>query len=469
MLRFILSIVGLGLTANLWMSSAGNSGLCEGNNGCAAVLGSAYSNLFGVPAAVLGLAFFFTIFFLGVWHLQYQKNKMFYSLMAVISVPAALVSLFLIGVQVIELQQYCWVCNLTHLVVLTLAGLGIQHLRQNKDAMDQIKNTQSWLSPVILFVTPILLYSLFAGTGQVGDMVVAKSSDGDNIRLSQVDSPIAMQLYDLDSKIYELRLSSIKGLILKNEAEKRGQELNVYLQQELSSLVAPVTQAQIEFFKKQNGARIPTTWTDDNIRQYITMEQSKGARETLYQRIINDKSYNISLKKPEQQAVTVLDNPNGSLSTGDKFAPIQIIEFSDIQCPYCSRAHVALKNYQNQYKGKINVTFRHFPLSFHKQAEPSARAVVCAEKDGVAWELLDELFANQRKLSEEFIKESAKKVGVNEASFNDCYTSAFAREKVAFDVAEAARLGVNSTPTLIINGKVHRGVPSDATIKALLK
>ncbi len=469
MIRFILSIIGLGLTANLWISSATNAGLCEGNSGCSTVLASVYSSLMGVPLAVFGLAYFFTIFVLGVWHLQYKTNKQFYTLMAVLAVPAALVSLFLIGVQVIELQAYCWVCNLTHVVVLSLAGLGIHHLRENQEELEQVKKGSSWITPAILLLTPIVFFSLYAGYGSAGEQVVAKNKDGHRIYLSDVDAPIAMQLFDLDSQIYALRQSSIKGLVLKHQAEERGLDLNSYLQEEMMSLVAPVTDAQVAFFKKQNGPRIPKTWNDDNIRQYIMMEQSKGAQETLYQRVLTETEYKITLQEPQQKAVVVVKNPNGSLTTGDTVAPIQIIEFSDIECPYCSRAHTMLKEYQERYKGKINVTFRHFPLSFHKKAEPAARAVVCAKKQGKAWDLLDVLFANQRQLSESFVKQSVQELGLNMDDFNTCYTSDFAKETVAFDVAEANRLGVNSTPTLIINGKVHRGVPSEDKIKALLK
>ena len=285
--------------------------------------------------------------------------------------------------------------------------------------------------------------------------------------MSELDKPIATQLFDLQSKIYTLRESSIKGLILKNEAESQDLELGAYLQKEVGSKVI-VTDAQIEAFKKQYGKRIPKTWKDNNIKQYLKSQQSQGVQESLVSRLISSGDYSVKLSKPEQQAVTVFKNPNGSLSTNDAVAPIQIIEFSDIQCPYCSRAHTALKNLQNQFKGKINVTFRHFPLSFHKEAEPAARAVVCAKADNKAWDLLDVLFDNQKALSVEMVKQSAYQVGVDKTKFNACFESKFAKETVSFDVAEANRLGINSTPTLIINGKIHKGLPSENLIRSLL-
>lgn len=95
---------------------------------------------------------------------------------------------------------------------------------------------------------------------------------------------------------------------------------------------------------------------------------------------------------PKPRAVSV----GSSISRGKADAPITIVEFSDFQCPYCSKAHPTVKQVMSEYGDKVQLVFKHFPLvSIHPRAHISAQAAECAKDQGKFWEFHDQLFEHQ--------------------------------------------------------------------------
>jgi protein-disulfide isomerase len=139
---------------------------------------------------------------------------------------------------------------------------------------------------------------------------------------------------------------------------------------------------------------------------------------------------------------------------GQSNAPLTIIEFSDYQCPFCAR-HVAqtmpqlLKNYVDA--GKVRYVFRDMPIeSIHPQATKAAEAARCAGDQDKYWDMHDKLFANQRALQPENLREYAKAIGANEAEFDKCLANGKHAKAVARDVEQAGTLGIRGTPTLVV-------------------
>ena len=85
-------------------------------------------------------------------------------------------------------------------------------------------------------------------------------------------------------------------------------------------------------------------------------------------------------------------------SKGEAKAPITIVEFSDFECPFCSKAEEAVKNVLAEYKGKVRLVYRDFPLPFHSKAQKASEAALCAGEQGKYWEMHEKLFANQQAL-----------------------------------------------------------------------
>ncbi|MBI5609576.1 MAG: thioredoxin domain-containing protein [Deltaproteobacteria bacterium] len=149
-------------------------------------------------------------------------------------------------------------------------------------------------------------------------------------------------------------------------------------------------------------------------------------------------------------------NVEGLPFKGKKDAPITIVEFSDFQCPYCSRIAEPVKAVMEANPDKVKVVFAHFPLPFHQMAKPASVAAQLAFDQGgpdLFWKVHDALFAAQRELSEDKIKEIATGAGVDKAKLEealkgDKYAGLF---KKIQEMGE--KDGVEGTPSLYINGR----------------
>jgi protein-disulfide isomerase len=144
---------------------------------------------------------------------------------------------------------------------------------------------------------------------------------------------------------------------------------------------------------------------------------------------------------------------------GDRKAPITVFEFSDFECPFCSRAFngavAELKGSELFTSGKVNFVYKHLPLtSIHPNAQKAAEASECANRQDKFWEYHDTLFQNQGDLSIGALKSHAASLGLNTAEFNKCLDSNEARGKVSADSAAASAAGARGTPYfLIVNSK----------------
>jgi len=102
---------------------------------------------------------------------------------------------------------------------------------------------------------------------------------------------------------------------------------------------------------------------------------------------------------------------------GGQAPKVTLIEFSDFQCPYCSRAKNTLDELLKIYKDNLEISFKHFPLPFHNNAMPAAIAAVAADQQGKFWPMYDKLFANQQNLEAASLEKYAQEIGLDLAKF----------------------------------------------------
>lgn len=144
-------------------------------------------------------------------------------------------------------------------------------------------------------------------------------------------------------------------------------------------------------------------------------------------------------------------------------AKVTIVEFADFQCPACAAAHPTLKQLRQEYQGRVNFVFRHFPLLSHRYGQIAAEAAEAAGKQGKFFEMHDMLLENQQEWSEsdkpieQFIQYT-KKLNLDADQFKKDVDSNAFFEKVRRDVNDGNVLGVNSTPTFFINEEKVTGV-----------
>jgi protein-disulfide isomerase len=142
---------------------------------------------------------------------------------------------------------------------------------------------------------------------------------------------------------------------------------------------------------------------------------------------------------------------------GNKNAQITLIEYSDFECPFCARFHPTMQQVLEKYGDDVRWVYRHYPLSFHPNAQKAAEASECVAEqlgnDGF-WAYADAIVEEQNKLggslSPAAILAAANAAGANEASFKTCLDSGKYAQAVADDLASGTAAGVTGTPGTIL-------------------
>ena len=157
---------------------------------------------------------------------------------------------------------------------------------------------------------------------------------------------------------------------------------------------------------------------------------------------------------------------------GNKNAPVQIIEFSDYQCPYCSRHHPTMQQIVAEYGDDVAWVYKHFPLdSIHPHARPAAEASECiAEQKGDDgfWQFTDSLFENQNSLGSNLYNQLAGEIGVDMDQFQNCVSSRKYQQKVEDDYQQGLAAGVTGTPGNFVNGTLLKGAVPFAQFKQII-
>ncbi len=141
--------------------------------------------------------------------------------------------------------------------------------------------------------------------------------------------------------------------------------------------------------------------------------------------------------------------------TGNLQAPLTVVEFGDFECPACGLSEEAARQIRAQYGDRIRFVFRQFPLSkLHPQAEKAAEASECAAEQGMFWEAIERLYAEQADLSVDALKRYARELGLDQSRFNQCLDSGEAVSRIKQDLADGRALKVPGTPTYFIGRRM---------------
>jgi protein-disulfide isomerase len=167
------------------------------------------------------------------------------------------------------------------------------------------------------------------------------------------------------------------------------------------------------------------------------------------------------------EALKVID-VRGAPVRGNPSAPVTIVEYGDFQCPYCLRSRPTLAKILETYPQQVRLVYKHFPLSFHRQAMNAHRAALAAGEQGKFWEMHDLIFSEPKKLDDATMRKHAEALGLDLAKFDADYKSDRIAKKIADDQAEGRRALVRGTPTFFVNGKLLSGAqPFEAFQRAI--
>jgi protein-disulfide isomerase len=278
---------------------------------------------------------------------------------------------------------------------------------------------------------------------------------------------------DITQKLYDGRRAALDAIIadslLAEAAKAKGMTAEAYELEEVGKRVKPVSDSEVGAFYQANINQMQGRSLEvmaPAINRYLTEQQRATARQALI----------TELRKAGPEVRVLIDAPRRDVgieasdpSLGRASAPITLIEFSDFQCPFCQRVAPTLKRVRETYGDKVRIIWKDFPLTqIHPQAFKAGEAAHCAGDQGKYWEYHDRLFANQQLLQPDDLKKHAAEIGLNAAAFGTCLDSSKYGERVRNSIAEGTRLGVNSTPTIYVNGRVLSGAQPYETFVSVI-
>lgn len=297
-----------------------------------------------------------------------------------------------------------------------------------------------------------------------------------SIRLAQVDEK-ALEMptgnfasMKLSQALYEARRAALEDIIDDLLIDEAAKELSVdratVLKEQVTARVLEPTDQDIAAWYQANQARLQGAALDqvrEPIKAYLLRERAATSREQYLDRLKAKAIIHVTLDPPRQVVASV-----GRPSKGPSNAPIELIEFSDFQCPYCLSANPTVQQVLHTYGDRIRLVYRHFPLPNHPNARPSAEASQCADEQGKFWQYHDALFADQSKLSDADLKARAAALGMDAPRFNACVDSHKYKAAVDTDIKEGDQAGVSGTPAFFINGRLLSGAQPYEAFKRMI-
>jgi protein-disulfide isomerase len=291
-----------------------------------------------------------------------------------------------------------------------------------------------------------------------GDQQVVATVGSHQITEKDLDAKIKPQLASIESQVYDLKVQAIKSMAddytLEQAAKKESLSADAYLKKHLPQ--RKLTEADAKQFYDQHKeiqARYPKyDQIKDRLIEALQAQRDEQDRAALLDQLRKDQPLTVMLTAPRVEVKSA-----GHPELGPASAPVTIIEFSDFQCPFCSRAEPTLKQVHQKYGDKIRIVYLDFPLSIHNHAIDAASAGRCAGEQGKFWEFHDAMFANQSKLAPADLKAEAQKLALDTPKFNDCLDKGKYKSAIESDMAQGRDLGVDGTPAFFINGRPMTG------------
>jgi protein-disulfide isomerase len=261
----------------------------------------------------------------------------------------------------------------------------------------------------------------------------------------------------------------LADMLIEQAAKAKGVAPDQFAASEIASRVTPVTDGHVVEFFEQNRSQMQGQGLEamtPAIRRYLEDQRRAAAHRALVAELRKTgPPIRLVLDPPRQEVAVAADDP----ALGGSGAAVTLIEFSDFQCPFCARVVPTLKQVHAAYGDRVQIVWKDFPLtSIHPLAFKAAEAGQCAREQNKFWEYHDQLFANQQALEPESLKKYAVAAGLDAPKFNACLDSAKFASRVQGQIEAGNELGVSSTPSIFINGRLISGAQPYEVFTAII-
>lgn len=276
-----------------------------------------------------------------------------------------------------------------------------------------------------------------------------------------------------DTRIYEAKLELFN---------RKRQRVEAMVHEKTFEKLAEKKKMTVDEFLQKEQERAKKLINNKQVTDFLTgkVRDPKNASESLKDRVkgilhleklvsnyTRSNPVEFYLKRPRASQIDF--DFEGVASYGDPNAKVTVVEFSDFQCPYCgTAARDVVAKIKQKYGKRVRVVFKHFPLEqIHPDAKAAHMASMCVheqdtnkEQSPKFWKFHDIIFANQENIGADDLNGYAKQAGVDIKKYEECVAENRYQKNVERDLAEARKIGVNSTPTFYINSQPILGARS---------
>jgi protein-disulfide isomerase len=269
-------------------------------------------------------------------------------------------------------------------------------------------------------------YNVDVNSPQLKQTDVLASFGTNRIIAEKFEEKVRLQTYEVQMSLYEKAKNSLEQTIYSQLVFTEARSLNI----------EPEDLIRREITDKNTDYSIP--------------EQNR-LQALLQDKLFRKYKFEFFLKEPTAP-IQKIDTAN-AFSRGNANAPITIVMFSDFQCSACSTAHPFLQQVLQEYGDKVRFVLRNFPLpTLHANALNAAIAAQAAKSQGKFYEYVEILYKNQDKLDIVSLKKYASNLGLNRKQFDLELNSQKHKDFIKKDMEDGVFYGINSTPTIFVNG-----------------
>jgi protein-disulfide isomerase len=277
--------------------------------------------------------------------------------------------------------------------------------------------------------------------------------NGKTLTLSDLERQFPAALFQARATYYETERKTVDQFIDQYLLAEQARKENLSVDQLLE--------------KHVNGA-IAKDLSEDALHVYYDMIDTTESFAAVRQKIIDAvrdrriskaKVAYIASLRSEAKMTLRLAPPRAPLSTnettarGPSNARVTLVEYADYECPYCQQIQPVVDRLEQEFKGRLALVYKDFPLPMHANAEKAAEATQCAGQAGKYWDYHDRL-ESTKQLDVPALKSHARFLKLDGAAFDKCLDNGETAAAVKASASEAQTLGLQGTPTFFVNGRL---------------
>lgn len=325
-----------------------------------------------------------------------------------------------------------------------------------------------------LKMTNTVMKNADVNTANLAPGTVIVSVNGQPLRIEAINERMKAYIFKMDMQIYAARKQAldrrINDALIIAEANKRKIGSEEIVRTEITDKIKVPTDAEVSKFYEENKGRLNGDLASlrNQIANYLQGQQQEKLEKELADRLRAGNKTQILLKEPAAPFFNV--TAGKGVSRGDVNAPVKVIEFTDFQCSACGAMYPVLEEVLKSYGNRVYFEIRNFPLtSLHANAFRAAQAAAAANAQGKFWEYIDFLFKHQNSLDDESLKKYATQAGLDRKRFDADLNSGQFDANIRRDVEDGEMFGIESTPTIYINGTMLMTLGPDSLREAIEK